>query len=103
MREHSVTGLAGNAAKAVYADRSGNVWIGTSTGLSVRDGDGVFTTVGPGDEGESGAFVHGVFQSSDGAIWISTVGHGIWRYTNGRIQSFTTERSGFRSTVPLSA
>lgn len=80
-------GLISNGVNSLCQDSRGYLWIGTSEGLSVFDGDR-FTNYRT-NEGLALNYVTAITESrvSPGTMWIGTLGGGISRFSNGR---FTT-------------
>ncbi len=62
-------GLAGNRIFALAEDSLGNIWAGTSSGLSWFDGQGFRTLTHDQGFGEIG--VHGLLTDRDGSLWVS--------------------------------
>ena len=63
-------GLAGDRVFALAEDSLGNMWIGTSSGLSCYDGQG-FRNLGY-DEGFGEIGVHGLMTDRQGNLWVSS-------------------------------
>ncbi len=85
-------GLLGRGSPALFEDREGLIWVGTTNGLfRVSDGAvfGIGTNSGLGD-----AYVRTIVQARDGAIWI---GHasGIDRWQDGRPVRVPLGRDGW--------
>jgi ligand-binding sensor domain-containing protein len=73
-------GLAGNQIRAIFSDRQGALWVGTTGGLS-RYQDGKFTTF-TASEGLPDYPVMSLCEDADGVLWIGTRG-GLSRYQDG--------------------
>jgi diguanylate cyclase (GGDEF)-like protein len=69
--------LTSGNVNVLFEDRSGTLWVGTSRGLT-RYARGKFERVGSGD-----LRIASIHQSSDGAIWIGTLGDGLYQLTAG--------------------
>ncbi|MGH9838428.1 MAG: ligand-binding sensor domain-containing protein [Blastocatellia bacterium] len=71
---------------ALYEDREGAVWIGTSTGLyRIRE---LAITLHTEREGLSWNWAYSILQDRAGAIWIGTWGGGLNKYENGRFTHY---------------
>jgi len=84
---HVEQGLAGNAVRCSYVDKSGNVWFGTvSGGVSRFDGKSFtnFTT----SQGLAKSNVERIIEDNKGNMWFGTTGGGGLSCYNGK--SFTT-------------
>jgi ligand-binding sensor domain-containing protein len=73
-------GLANNQIRAIFSDRQGVLWVGTTDGLS-RYQNGKFTSFGAID-GLPNTRITSFFEDADGMLWIGTRG-GLSRYENG--------------------
>ena len=85
-------GLPQSSILALYADRQGNLWVGTGAGLC-RFKDGVvtrFTTL----DGLSSNFIRAVCEDREGSIWIGTADRGLNRLTK-QIVTVYAARRGF--------
>ena len=83
-------GLAGNWVVRIYEDAQGNIWLGTSTGLSRYDGSGFtsFTT----EDGLGSNLISAILQDSSGILWFGGwEGDGITRYDGEKFQRYTTD------------
>jgi signal transduction histidine kinase/ligand-binding sensor domain-containing protein len=75
---------------ALYEDREGAVWLGTSTGLyRMRE---AALTLHTEREGLSWNWTYSIFQDRAGAIWIGTWGGGVNKYENGRFTRYRRAR-----------
>lgn len=71
---------------ALYEDREGTVWIGTTSGLyQMRE---AAITLYSKRNGLSWNETYSIFQDRAGAIWIGTWGGGVNKYENGRFLSY---------------
>jgi signal transduction histidine kinase/ligand-binding sensor domain-containing protein len=71
---------------ALYEDREGAVWLGTSTGLyRIRE---AAITLYTEREGLSWNWTYSIFQDRAGAIWIGTWGGGLNKFENGRFTRY---------------
>ena len=80
-------GLAGDLVLALHEDPRGTLWVGTSQGLSRRDGQR-WTSFGV-REGLPHPAVRALASDAQGALWIGTDGGGLARYADGRFERFT--------------
>lgn len=83
-------GLTGNVLTALFEDKAGNLWIGTSgSGLNMlREGKFDFYT--PKD-GLSSGYIKAIFQDRDNIVWIGTNGGGLNRLKDGKFMAFTRD------------
>jgi len=79
------SGIASNDVRSVYADRAGNIWFGTTGGLSRFDGTAWKTIVAPGLG--SGEPVVAFLEDSKGSLWVGTASGGN-RFDGQRWTSF---------------
>ncbi|HVP00236.1 MAG TPA: two-component regulator propeller domain-containing protein [Bryobacteraceae bacterium] len=75
-------GLSSNATAAILAARDGSVWVGTTDGLN-RWKDGKISIYRKGSAGLPDGYVDGVFEDSQGRIWVFTL-RGDAYFENGR-------------------
>ncbi len=73
--------MKGNAARVLFEDREGNLWIGNGNKGLLRFRDGVFTHFGQ-ESGLSNGSVSGIAQDSGGTLWVGTDGGGLFRFEN---------------------
>jgi ligand-binding sensor domain-containing protein len=81
----SSDGLANNQVRAILSGRAGELWVGTSAGLS-RFQDGRFTNFGLAD-GLANTRVMSLCEDADGTLWVGTRG-GLSRYRDGHFHNF---------------
>ncbi len=74
------TSLHGKVIRALTKDASGQIWVGTSTGLRCYDADFQPRAIPP-----SGTEVRALLTDRRGAVWIGTSGDGLGRYQNGQL------------------
>jgi signal transduction histidine kinase/streptogramin lyase len=81
-------GLAYFSTRALVEDKHGDIWIGTDHGLSHLHA-GVFV-----HDAATGALaeekVWSILEDGQGDLWFGTRSHGLFRYQNGKITTFTT-------------
>ena len=82
-------GLESECISAIYRDRSGALWFGTSDGLYCwKDNQGKKITT---SDGLSANNVRAVLEDRAGAIWIGTHGGGVNILRNGQLTTLTTK------------
>lgn len=82
-------GLAGDEVQALLQDNAGNIWVGTTNGLSVISADFRITTVGAANTGQAlvDQRIWSLSQSEDGSVWIGTsAGLHRWQADSGLSQ-----------------
>ena len=79
-------GLAAQSAFAVFQDRNGHLWFGTSGGVTRYDGHS-FTSF-TSDDGLAGSHVQSIFQDREGFLWFGTP-NGLSRYDGKTFITFT--------------
>jgi signal transduction histidine kinase/ligand-binding sensor domain-containing protein/CheY-like chemotaxis protein/AraC-like DNA-binding protein len=82
-------GLASNIIRDLLVDREGNLWIGTGDGLNVVTREdknkeepefNLYVSNSQDTSSISHNYILTLFESSDGAIWVGTMGGGLNRY-----------------------
>lgn len=83
-------GLTGNELSALYEDKWGNLWIGTTgSGLNMlREGRFDFYT--PKD-GLSSGYIKAIYQDREKVLWFGTHGGGLNRLKEGKFSVYTKE------------
>ena len=80
--------LADLSAATTYRTRSGDVYLGTTSGMYRYDAAEDRFRSCP----ELGsAFVHALFEDSHGTLWVGTYGNGLWIGKDGNYRHITTE------------
>jgi signal transduction histidine kinase/ligand-binding sensor domain-containing protein len=81
-------GLPSNQVTCILQDSKGFLWIGTSEGLSIYDGDS-FSTYSP-QNGLSFGFVTDIIEDrgAPGTMWIATNGGGLRKLSDGQFTAF---------------
>ncbi|WP_446010367.1 ligand-binding sensor domain-containing protein [Candidatus Electrothrix sp.] len=85
-------GLVSDRVRVVLEDRQHNIWVGTTSGISVIDQHGTITNytsrtyTSKGESGLKNDFILSLYEDQQGRIWIGTDGGGIHIYEQGRIQ-----------------
>ncbi|HUP50704.1 MAG TPA: EAL domain-containing protein [Thermoanaerobaculia bacterium] len=82
-------GLPADAVLALFEDRRGGIWAGTSAGLA-RLVDGKIEA-GAVPQSFSGESISAIAEDRHGSMWIGTHEHGLTRISGGRAESFTTK------------
>ncbi|HEV2446725.1 MAG TPA: two-component regulator propeller domain-containing protein, partial [Candidatus Sulfopaludibacter sp.] len=86
-------GLSSERICALIPARGGGYWVGTDNGFS-RFRDGRFTNWGARGNGVSSVgTVSGLFEDAQGSLWIATLGSGVFRFADGRLEGYDS-RSG---------
>ena len=84
-------GLASNDARVVFEDRSGDIWIGTISGLQ-RLHAGLFTSYTERDGLLRAAKQYdSIFQDQQGSIWVGAIEAGVARWDGKQWQTFGTK------------
>lgn len=72
-------GLSQASAQTIAQDKQGYIWFGTENGINVYDGYKIWTLTGP-DNDFNKFSVNYIFVASDGLIFISLAGKGLYSY-----------------------
>ena len=81
------TGLLQGNVRALLADRTGRLWVGSKFGINIVEKDRVKAyTVHQGMPNDN---VWCLFQDADGGVWIGTDGAGLLRYAGERFVTWT--------------
>lgn len=86
------TGIAGDRVRVAEEMSNGDLYIGTTTGLSIVDGkSGKITNLQKG-ENLTNDYIMCIFENSDGTVWVGTDGGGVFLLKDRKIiQTFTKE------------
>ena len=87
-------GLSQDWVRALREDREGNIWVGTGGGLDALRQRRV-TVLNPTDQW-GGCSVLSLTFDKQGAAWIGTEGAGLYRYADGRWQTFGPEQGSLQ-------
>ncbi len=92
-------GLLSNGITTLFQDSYGYLWIGTTDGLSVYDGQSFknYTVV----DGLASSWVNCITEDRlhRGVIWIATLGGGVSRFVDGKFTNYTIGVSDFSNRV----
>lgn len=80
-------GLAGDEIRAIHQDRRGDLWFGSTSGLT-RLKDGTFTRFRQAD-GLASDYVRAIHEEPDGTLWLGTYDNGLTRFRDGKFSSVT--------------
>ena len=81
-----IPALSGVGVYAISSAGTEGLWLGTSAGPRLLRGDELTTPVP-----EVAASVRGLLRDRSGALWIGTMGSGLYRWKGGRLSRWTTE------------
>ncbi len=76
--------LPNNVIRALAMDNSGNLWVGTPSGISVFDGEN-WKTINE-KNGLLQASIHSI-KVKGNVVWVGTVGGSVSRYKDGQWQT----------------
>lgn len=68
--------------------RSDGLWVGTIKGLLLVDDDGAVTPIRDAD-GKSFGYVYSLSEDSDGRLWMTTLGRGVFHETDSGLEPFS--------------
>ncbi|RYD69676.1 MAG: hypothetical protein EOP84_28010, partial [Verrucomicrobiaceae bacterium] len=83
-------GFTASEVTALTIGPAGEVWVGTNTGLVFRGNQTRFEQLGS-DESLGQRFVSALLPDSEGALWIATLGDGMFHWQNGKYTRFGSE------------
>ncbi len=92
-------GLAGDRVRVAIEDKSQNLWIGTTTGLTKIDYVAAELTSYTKNEGLENEYVMCLYEDTEGYLWIGTDGGGICIMKDGKIISVLTTKDGLAGNV----
>ena len=97
MQTSDANSLDNSSSYAIYQDTHGNIWVATMEGLCLFDAknDG-FVRIG-----KTNAITIDIDEDSEGNLWLSTQGEGLWRYNQKtrKLHNFCSEE-GSNSSLP---
>jgi ligand-binding sensor domain-containing protein/signal transduction histidine kinase len=85
-------GLNNGFVRTIYEDRTGEIWVGTDSGLFTFSGDRLHRVDGDADGLMSPVAVHALFEDRQGRLWVG--GSRLWRHQG---QSFVEYRLAGRA------
>lgn len=88
-------GLSHDWVRSLCADREGNLWAGTGTGLNMLRPGNAVAVAPPGDW--QGCAVLSVTTARDGSLWVGTEGAGVYRLRDDAWTRFNPENSGLKN------
>ena len=91
-------GLAGNKVRVAIETSPEELYVGTTTGLSIIHADGSIKNFKQID-GLENEYVMALYQDTNDVIWIGTDGNGIYLLKNERIISHITSENGLAGNV----
>ena len=90
--------LAGNKTRASIETEGGEIYCGTTTGLSVIQKDGSVKNFSDKD-GFDNNYIMCIYQDNDGFVWVGTDGGGIYLMKDGAVVRKITTDSGLAGNV----
>lgn len=91
-------GLAGNKVRVAIETKPGELYVGTTTGLSIIHADGSIKNFKQAD-GLINEYVMALYQDTNDIIWIGTDGDGIYLMQDEQILSHITSENGLAGNV----
>ena len=85
-------GLLQGTVYSIEQTRDGNLWLGTQTGLVRFDGLRFTSLDRVGDVSLENIWVRSLFEGSDGAMWVATIGTGLIRVQGDSVRSYRVEQ-----------
>ncbi len=92
------SGLAGNKVRVAIETRSGDIYAGTTTGLSIIHADGSIRNFKQAD-GLENEYIMTLYQDTTDTIWIGTDGGGIYLMKDEQIIAHLTSEEGLAGNV----
>lgn len=91
-------GLAGNKVRVAIETAPGEIYAGTTTGLSIIHSDGSIKNFKT-EDGLENEYIMALYQDTDGLIWIGTDGDGIYLMRDEKLISHITSNDGLVGNV----
>lgn len=91
-------GLAGNRTRVAIEASNGDVYVGTTSGLSIIRTDGTIRTYHTAD-GFANEYIMCIYEDNDGVIWVGTDGGGIYFMKDEEIKKKITTENGLAGNV----
>jgi signal transduction histidine kinase/ligand-binding sensor domain-containing protein len=97
LKQGPLEGLPDDKVNSLYADRSGDLWIGTDTGIC-KWSQGKITRDGVPASLQNGR-ISALNADRDGNLWVGVSGAGLYRLCDGRASAFTGKNGLTSNTV----
>ena len=91
-------GLAGNKVRVSIETAPGEIYVGTTTGLTIIHADGSLKTFKQ-NSGLENEYIMEIYQDTNNIIWIGTDGNGIYLMKDEQIVSHITSQDGLAGNV----
>ena len=98
MQTNDSTSLDNSSSYAIYQDTQGQIWVGTMEGLCLYDTkNDCFTRIG-----KTNAITIDIDEDSEGNLWLSTQGEGLWCYNRKtrRMHNYRSEEASGNNSLP---
>ncbi|MBQ0051633.1 MAG: HD domain-containing protein [Treponema sp.] len=92
------SGLAGNKVRVAIKAKDGNLYVGTTTGLSIIADNNQITEIKK-DIGIQNDYIMCIYEADDGKIWCGTDGGGIFILKNGELDKVLNTENGLAGNV----
>ncbi|MCQ2589661.1 MAG: HD domain-containing protein [Treponema sp.] len=93
------TGLTGNRVRVALQANNGDIYVGTTTGLSIIEKEsGKITNIEKGDN-LTNDYIMCLYQAKDGRIWVGTDGGGLFILKDKQIEKCITKENGLAGNV----
>lgn len=92
------SGLAGSKIRVCEEMSNGDIYIGTTTGLSIVNKDGTIKNITK-DDNVSNDFIMCLFEDKNGEVWVGTDGGGIFILKDGQVVKTMTKQDGLAGNV----
>jgi ligand-binding sensor domain-containing protein len=84
-------GFLGSYPSAIAQTTDGYIWVGTQSGIERFDGVRFVPWIPPGGEVLRSAVAFKLLGTSDGSLWIGTIGAGVWRWKDQKLTRYLSE------------
>ncbi|MCR4954034.1 MAG: hypothetical protein K6A43_08160, partial [Treponema sp.] len=91
-------GLAGNKVRVAIETKTGELYVGTTTGLSIIHADSSIYNFKQ-ENGLQNEYVMAIYQDTNGIIWVGTDGDGIYLLKDEKIIAHFTSENGLAGNV----
>lgn len=92
------TGLTGDRVRVAIESKSGELYVGTTTGLNIISVDGKVTCM-TREQGLPNEYIMCIYEDAEGKIWCGTDGGGVFVLNNKKIESVFTTGNGLAGNV----